>query len=85
MLPRVPPVSVQVKVTPRLLPATWPKPTPLVVQPAVAIAASETTAALIDSEVIVTLLSALERCKLAVAPKPFKSSSAAEPARQPRP
>src|SRR5262245_52067977 len=68
MLPRVPPVSVQVKVAPMLPVTDWPVPTPVVVQAAAAIAISDAAAALIGSAVIVSLLSSLKRRISTVAP-----------------
>src|SRR6478672_5702171 len=63
IVPRVAPVSVQLKLTPIPPFCDCPVPKPLVVQPAMAIAASDAAANPIDREVMTILL---------LAPKPRK-------------
>src|SRR5580765_7627537 len=63
IVPRVAPVSVQLKLA-RIVPlADWPVPKPLVVHPAMAIAASDAAAILIDREVMTILLLAPQNAK----------------------
>src|SRR5258708_6612428 len=57
IVPRVPPVSVHVKVAPRPPLADWPVPMPVVVQPETAIAKSDAAATLILKAVMLSLLS----------------------------
>src|SRR6185369_10461566 len=74
MVPRVEPVSRQVKVAPMPPLVDWPVPMPVVVQPAIATAARDAAAVLIANEVMTILLFAPENAKRPVsAPTPVRA------------
>jgi hypothetical protein len=61
-------------VAPKLPRADCPVPMPVVVQPAIAIAKSDAAAALIDTELMVSLLSSPQRMTAIAAPRVNQSS-----------